>query len=253
MFNRAIVMKPATSMVNGITAADLGAPDHSKALFQHRAYVQALETCGLKVTVLDADEGYPDSTFVEDIALLTCDFAILTNPGAATRKGETAAIRSALSGFFSQIDEVSDQGTVDAGDIMMVGSHFYIGISERTSETGARQVIEILARHGRTGSMVALENVLHLKTGVAYLEQNNLIATGEFVEKPEFKEFNILEIDADENYAANCIWVNGKVIVPHGYPKAHRTIQKAGYTVIEVDVSEFRKLDGGLSCLSLRF
>ncbi len=104
-----------------------------------------------------------------------------------------------------------------------------------------------------SGSVIALEEVLHLKTGVTYLEDNNLAAAGEFLERAEFQSFNILAIDRDESYAANCIWVNGSILIPKGYPKAKNTIESAGYATIEIDVSEFRKLDGGLSCLSLRF
>ncbi len=136
---------------------------------------------------------------------------------------------------------------------MMVGTHFFIGLSERTNASGAQQLIGHLEKYGMTGSVVKLEKVLHLKTGLAYLENNNLIACGEFLSKEEFRNFHILEIDEDESYAANCIWVNNKVIIPLGYPKAKKTIEKAGYEIIEVDVSEFKKLDGGLSCLSLRF
>ena len=135
----------------------------------------------------------------------------------------------------------------------MVGSHCYIGLSERTNESGAQQVIKYLEKFGMSESMIRLEKGFHLKTGVAYLEQNNLVASGEFLRKEEFKKFNILKIDKDERYAANCIWVNDRVLIPKGYPKARETIESAGYTIKEVDVSEFRKLDGGLSCLSLRF
>ena len=135
---------------------------------------------------------------------------------------------------------------------MMVGSHFYIGISARTNESGAGQVIEYLEKYGMSGTLVKLDKMLHLKTGVAYLEQNNLVATGELLTKEEFQNFNILKIDDDESYAANCVWVNDRVLIPKGYPKARVTIASAGYSTIEVEVSEFRKLDGGLSCLSLR-
>ena len=136
---------------------------------------------------------------------------------------------------------------------MMVGSHFYIGLSERTNESGAKQVIEYLEKYGMSGSVIKLEKVLHLKTGVAYLEHNNLAACGEFLTKEEFQKFNILKIDEDESFAANCVWVNDRVLIPKGYPKARETIAGFGYSIIEVDVSEFQKLDGGLSCLSLRF
>lgn len=253
MYTRAIVRTPGRSMVNGLTTAGLGKPDHGLALKQHGEYVRALESCGLKIVLLDPDEEFPDSTFIEDTALLAGDMAIITNPGAPSRRGETKAIGKILGKYFDDIQLVTDPGRVEAGDIMMVGSHFYIGLSGRTNEEGARQVIGFLARHGKTGSTVNLEKVLHLKTGVAYLENNKLLACGEFLSKDEFKMFNILEVAENESYAANCIWVNGTVLVPSGFPGVRRTIEAEGYKVMEVDVSEFRKLDGGLSCLSLRF
>jgi len=129
----------------------------------------------------------------------------------------------------------------------------YIGLSERTNLNGAEQVISILNKYGMSGSVIKLEKVLHLKTGLSYLENNNLVACGEFLSNTEFKKFNIIEIPKEESYAANCVWINNKVLIPKGYTKAKQKIIDAGYTVIEIDVSEFRKLDGGLSCLSLRF
>jgi len=253
MFTKAIVRTPGQSMLNGISTAGLGLPDHQLALKQHATYIKALKKCGLAVTVLPADEAYPDSTFVEDVALLTPACAIITNPGADTRRGEIASMKKVLQDFYTDIEEVREPGRVEAGDIMMVGGHFYIGLSERTNQEGAQQVIGFLQKYGMSGSVVTLEEVLHLKTGIAYLEKNNLLACGEFLTKPEFQQFNILEIDPSESYAANCIWVNGTVIMPAGYPKARKTIADAGYPIIEVDVSEYKKLDGGLSCLSLRF
>ena len=136
---------------------------------------------------------------------------------------------------------------------MMVGSHFYIGLSERTNESGAKQVIKYLEKYGMSGSVIRLEKMFHLKTGVAYLEHNNLVASGELLTKEEFQKFNILKIEEDERYAANCIWINDSILIPKGYPKARETIEGAGYMIKEVDISEFRKLDGGLSCLSIRF
>ena len=253
MFKKAIVRTPGKSMVEGISTAGLGLPDYELALLQHANYIEALKECGLEVTILEADDAYPDSTFVEDVALLTKACAIVTNPGAASRRGEILAIKKVLKDLYENIEEVREPGRVEAGDIMMVGDHFYIGLSERTNQQGAEQVIGYLEKYGMSGSVVSLEEVLHLKTGIAYLEENNLLACGEFLKREEFQKFNILEIDQDESYAANCIWVNSTVLVPKGYPKALKTIESAGYLVKEVDVSEFRKLDGGLSCLSLRF
>jgi len=253
MFKRAIVRTPGNSMINGLTTSELGLPNYEKALIQHAEYIKALEECGLETIVLGEDKKYPDSTFVEDVALLTRDCVIVTNPGAPSRRGETIEIKRILRDYYINIEEVRHPGIVDGGDIMMTGSHFYIGLSERTNENGAQQVIEFLKKYDMSGSVIRLEKVLHLKTGVAYLEHNNLVACGEFLTKEEFQKFNIIKIDKDESYAANCIWVNDRVLVPKGYPKARETIKRAGYTIKEVDVSEFRKLDGGLSCLSLRF
>ncbi len=252
-FTTAIVRKPGRSMTEGLTGANLGVPDYEKALVQHQAYVEALQACGVNVKVLEADENFPDSTFVEDTALLTPHCAIITNPGAPSRREEVVAMKDVLTEYYSDIEEIVAPGMVEAGDIMMTGSHFYIGLSERTNLEGAEQTIRILNKYGMTGSVVKFEKVLHLKTGLAYLENNNLVISGEFLTYPEFKSFNHIEIPEAESYAANCIWVNGKVLIPSGYPTARQKISAAGYPVIEVDVSEFRKLDGGLSCLSLRF
>lgn len=253
MFTKAIVKKPGRSLVKGLTGAMLGLPDFNKAIVQHANYVKALKDCGLSVRVLEADENFPDSTFVEDAALLTPHCAIITNPGAPTRRGEIFSIRKVVNDFYENVEEIHSPGTLEAGDVMMTGRHFFIGLSQRTNKEGAEQLIDILEKYGMTGQVVKLEKVLHLKTGLAYLENNNLVACGEYLLKPEFKIFNIIEIPESESYAANCVWINGKVLIPEGYPAARERVSAAGYEVIEVDVSEFRKLDGGLSCLSLRF
>jgi dimethylargininase len=253
MFSNAIVRKPGKSLINGITGANLGIPDYPKAVEQHNKYVQSLKDCGLTVRVLNADEKFPDSTFMEDVALLTPKCAIVTNPGAPSRRGEIIGIKNIIRDYYNSVEEILLPGTVEAGDIMMVGNHFYIGLSGRTNLAGAEQVIYILNKYGMSGSVIKLEKVLHLKTGLAYLENNNLVACGEFLSNPEFKKFNIIEIPEEESYAANCVWINDKVLIPEGYPITKQKIIDAGYDIIEVDVSEFRKLDGGLSCLSLRF
>ena len=151
------------------------------------------------------------------------------------------------------VEEIKEPGTLEAGDVMMVGSHYFIGLSERTNAQGACQLISILNKYGMTGSAVSLKNVLHLKSGVSYLENNNLLVTGEFKYHPEFQKYNLILIDGEEKYAANSLWINNNVLVPQGFPITKSKIEVLGYQTIEVDVSEFRKLDGGLSCLSLRF
>ncbi|MTH47815.1 N(G),N(G)-dimethylarginine dimethylaminohydrolase [Escherichia alba] len=254
MFKHVICKTPGKSMINGLTSANLGKPDYLKSLDQHNEYIRALQQCDVTITLLPADERFPDSVFVEDTALCTPHCAIITRPGAESRRGETESIEQTLSRFYpGRLEHISAPDTVEAGDIMMVGSHYYIGLSARTNRSGAERTIAILNKYGMTGSIVSLKEVLHLKTGLAYLENNNLLAAGEFVHKPEFQHLNIIEIPREEAYAANSIWVNDRVIMPAGYPETREKIAALGYQVIEVDTSEYRKIDGGVSCMSLRF
>jgi dimethylargininase len=253
MFTKAIVRTPCKAMIDGITTAELGAPNYENALHQHLDYINALKECGLDVTCLEADENYPDSTFVEDVALMTPHCAIITNPGAETRTGEIDSIQPFINQFYQQVEKIQLPGTVEAGDIMMVGQHYYIGLSARTNTDGAEQMIAHLEKHGMTGSIVTLTEVLHLKTGLGYLEDNKLLACGEFLTKPEFQKYEILEVPSSESYAANSVWINDTVLTPKGFPITKEIILSAGYKVREVDVSEYQKIDGGLSCLSLRF
>lgn len=256
MFKNVIVKRPCRAMVEGITSApELGKPDYELAVKQHDDYIEALKQCGVEVTILEADENYPDSCFVEDTAVITRKCAIISNPGAGSRTGEAVLMLPTIKKFFPEdkIEYIKAPGTLEGGDVMMVGDHFYVGRSARTNEEGIRQFIEILEKYGLTGSEVPLEFVLHLKTGVNYIENNNMLVSGEFIEKEDFKKYNHIIIPENEAYAANCIWVNNKVIVPANFPTVEKRIREAGYEVILVDTSEYRKLDGGLSCLSLRF
>ena len=254
MFTKAIVRTPGKSLVNGLSdSKHLGTPDYSKAIIQHQQYIEALKSCGLKITVLDPCEEYPDSTFVEDVALITPKCTIMTRPGADSRRGEVTKMTKTLESQFNNLEYIESPGTIEAGDIMMVGDHYYVGLSERTNLQGAEQLIAILVRYGLKGSTVRLTEVLHLKTGLSYLENNRLVVCGEFKNDPVFSGFEQIEIPESESYAANCIWVNDNVIIPSGYPITKQKVSATGYNVLEVDVSEFKKLDGGLSCLSLRY
>jgi len=253
MFSKAVVRIPCPEMIHGLSSASLGRPDYKLALKQHETYVEALRSCGLKVTILEPDSEFPDSCFVEDVALCSTDFAIVTNPGASSRKGETGEMEFVLGGFFENIERIKAPGTLEAGDVMMCGSHFYIGISERTNREGARQLIGFLEKYGMSGEMIPLSKMLHLKSGLSYLENENLLITDEFLLHPAFSHFNLIEVERAEAYAANSLWINDNVLVPSGFPDTLSKIKVRGFNTLEVDVSEFQKLDGGLSCLSLRF
>ena len=180
-FNNVIVRRPCRAICEGITSApELGKPIYEKALQQHDTYIEALKQCGVEVTVLEADERYPDSCFVEDPALITRKCAIITNPGAASRNGEKNEIIGAVKKFFPEdkIEYIKDPGTLEGGDVMMVGDTFYVGLSARTNAEGIRQLTEILNKYGLECIQVPLEKVLHLKTGVNYIENNNMLVSG---------------------------------------------------------------------------
>jgi len=254
MFENVIVRKPSKSLRNGITSnPELGKPDYEKALIQHNDYIEALKKCRVKVCVLEAIEQYPDSCFVEDVAVCTKKFAMIAKPGAPSRKGEEKEIIEVIKKFYNDIEYIKKPGTLEGGDVMMVGDHFYVGLSKRTNREGAKQLIKALKKYGMSGSIIEMSEMLHLKSGLAYLEDNVLLVAGEFIDNVEFEKFNKIIIDEDEAYSANCIRVNDYVLVPAGYPKTKVKIEDAGLKAIVVDTSEYRKVSGGLSCLSLRF
>ena len=253
-FKNAIVKKPSKKMVAGISTANLGKPNYKKALKQHKNYIKALRECGVEVEILEEDENYPDSMFVEDPAIVTEKCAIITNLGAESRKGEEKEIKKVLKKYHSQnIHEIKAPGTLEGGDVMQVEDHFYIGISERTNKNGAKQLLNYLEKYNYSGTIVEFQDILHLKTGIAYIGDNTMMATNLLINKKEFSKFDKIKVDKSEEYAANCIRVNDYVILPKGYSNTKKSLIKKGFNVKTVDVSEFRKLDGGLSCLSLRF
>jgi dimethylargininase len=252
IFTRAIVRAVPETIDAGITSANLGKPDYVKACEQHDRYVGALEKCGLKVTVLDADERYPDSVFIEDTAVVTDRCAIVANPGAAGRRGEVHKVEEVLSGLHENVERIVSPGTLDGGDVLQVGDHFYVGLTRRTNREGAEQLSALLRGYGFSTSFVELRRFLHLKTGVAYLGGNDLVVTGELVANDEFECFDKIFVTPEEEYCANCIRVNDHVLVAGGCEKTTEKIVERGYEVIELEMSEFRKVDGGLSCLSLR-
>jgi len=256
MFTRAIVRPPAANFAEGLTTVDLGSPNYERALAQHETYCTALELCGLTLIRLEADPLFPDSTFVEDAAILTARGAILTRPGAPSRAGEVASIQRVLAGFYSDLLSIQPPGTLDGGDICEAGEHFFIGISERTNETGARQLADILASLNYTSSLVdirGVEGILHLKSGIAYLGDGRLAVIDALAASKEFSDYDLVRVDDGESYAANCVQVNEHLLVAAGCPLWEGRLRELGYQTIALEMSEFQKMDGGLSCLSLRF
>lgn len=256
MFQHAIVRVPGSNFADGLTGADLGMPDFATALRQHVQYCEALTACGVEVITLRADLGHPDSTFVEDTAVLTPRAAILARPGAPSRAGEVTAIRGEIARFFPAIFEIQTPGTLDGGDICEAGTHFFLGLSQRSNEEGLRQLAGFLHGLGYSSSIIDVRDrssILHLKSGIAYLGDNTLVLIEEFAGHPQFKNYTRIVVSAEESYAANCVRVNDRVLLPSGNPTLLAHLKASGFNPLSLDVSEFRKMDGGLSCLSLRF
>jgi dimethylargininase len=251
-FTHAIARRPERNLAAGITSSNLGAPDYKKTLEQFEAYLDALVDCGLSVTVLDPLEGYPDAHFVEDTSVVTLETAVITNPGAVSRKGEVSSIAAALQPF-REIVWIQPPGTIDGGDVLMVGRHFFIGLSDRTNEQGAKQLGDAVTGFGYTWTTVPVAAGLHFKSSVNAVGEDTLLTTRTFADHPALAGFHRIVLSTHEEYAGNTLLINNHLIMPAGYPDTRRKLKALNKPIIELDTSEFRKMDGGLTCLSLRF
>ena len=256
MFTRAVVRIPGSNFDAGLTTVDYGRPVLALVLQQHRRYCEALVECGLAVTALEADLRFPDSTFVEDTAVITPRGAVLMRPGAVSRLGEVDAIRASVLEVFPETPAIEAPGTVDGGDICEAGEHFFLGVSHRTNEEGARQLAAHLAGFGYTSSVVDVRHmtsILHLKSGISYIGENTLVVMEEMAGHEMFAGYELIQVAGEESYAANCVRVNERVLVAAGYPQLTGELAARGFHPLELEMTEFQKMDGGLSCLSLRF
>ncbi len=256
MASHAIVRPPSASYASGLTSAHLGVPDLTEALTQHAAYCSALEHCGLSLIRLEPAENFPDSTFIEDTAVVIARCAILTSPGAPSRKGEIALIEPVLGEMFETLHHIVAPGTVDGGDVCQAGDHFFIGISERTNHEGARQLAALLELYGHTSTLIdvrSVPGVLHLKTGVSWLGYNRITLIDTMADLDAFRGYEVVRLHPKENYAANCLRINDHIIIAAGFPRFETVVRDLGHPVMALQMSEFRKMDGSLSCLSLRF
>jgi dimethylargininase len=251
-FTQAICRRPGPDLGGGLTTSDLGAPDFDLACRQFDRYTAALGECGLEITILQALDGYPDAHFVEDTAVVTPDAAVITSPGAPARQGEQHSIAEALAGG-RPLFQIEEPGTLDGGDVLMIDQHFLIGVSDRTNEDGAAQLGSILEVFGYTWQAVPVGAGLHFKSSVNLVGPDTLLVSEAFKDRSELASYRRLVVAPEEEYAANTLLVNGRLIMPAGYPRTKGQLGSLGVPIIEVDTSEFRKMDGGLTCLSLRF
>jgi dimethylargininase len=228
--------------------------DVELARIQHRAYVDALRDCGLHVVVLPAAEAFPDGCFVEDTAVILDDAALITNMGAETRNGEQQAVADCLAQW-CELSYMRPPATLEGGDVLKVGRTILVGMSRRTNEAGIEALEKLAVPRGYAVHRVRVEGALHLKTAVTYAGEGILIATRQVAEqlRPAVDQGSYeIEIVPDGcEYAANTLPVNGNVLVPAGYPQVVDYFRGRGVSAKEVQMSEFEKGEGGLTCLSI--
>lgn len=255
-FNHALSKAPAKSLIHGLTLSESPAkPQYQLAVEQHRQYINALEQSGLNVTNLAASEAFPDSCFIEDIAVLAPEFAILTRPGAESRREEITTTPDLLTDYYAtaNIHTLTSPALLEGGDVMLINQCFYIGLSTRTNQAGIEQFSHIAETYGYSVKPITVAYSLHLKTGVTYLGDNRLLMVKAYEQEPYFSSFEKVITPDNEKDCANIIRINDKVIIPKGHPTTQASIEALGYDTICVNISEFAKIDGGLTCLSLRF
>jgi dimethylargininase len=250
MHRIAITRKPGINFSKGITNADLGLPDYIKASAQHTAYIAALEQCGLTVITLEADERFPDGCFVEDTAVVTPEIAVISRPGADTRRDEIISMEEQFARH-RPVVHITAPGTLEGGDVFQTGTSVFIGIGNRTNEAGAAQLAAYLEPFGYACYFVPVKTVLHLKTGITPIGNNRLISIPELAGHPSFNPFEVITAAPEEHYAANCLLVNDTLIIPAGFPILKSILTEQGDHFIEVEMTEFEKMDGGLTCLSV--
>ena len=253
-FSHAVTRLPGTEIVNGLRAVDTGAPDLETFRNHHADYVDALRSTGASVTVLDPLTGYPDAVFVEDTALCLPEGAIAMRPGAETREGEVPSMVEALRGLYGDVLTVEAPARIEGGDILVTEREILVGLSDRTDREGVEALRRLSERWGYAVRVVETPpGVLHFKTDCSLLDEETVLSTRRLAASGCFEGYRVVETADGEEASANTIRFNDLVIMPAGFPRTAQRLAGEGFTVREIGNSEAAKLDGGMSCLSLRF
>ena len=253
-FNSAIVRTPSASVVHGLRAEDQGNPDYDSVKAEHVAYIAALESVGMEVTVLPELSAFPDSIFVEDPALVFTEGAVLLNPGASTRQGESKEIAPILHDLFDTVLELPGPGHADGGDILVTPNLVMIGLSARTDPAGATALIECLGTLGHSGEIVHTpKGALHFKTECSLLDEETILVTRRMEQSGIFDGFRKVVLPDGEEPAANAVRINESVLVSSRYQRTIALLDQNGYSIVPVKTTEIEKIDAGLSCMSLRW
>ena len=233
-----------------LTHIDRTPIDVETARAQHHEYVNALAGIGCEVIELPEEKDLPDSVFVEDIAFILDEVAVITRPGADSRKPETESIIRAISPHRALV-QVTAPAAVDGGDVLVLGHDIYVGISTRSNDAAIHQLRELLDVYGYKVTGVEMHDCLHLKTAVTKVDDLTLLINPNWVDTSHFKNFDWIEVDPSEPFAANCLPVNGLIIYPTSYPKTRATLESRGYKIQPVAVDELAKAEGAVTCCSL--
>ncbi|MFZ1814704.1 MAG: arginine deiminase family protein [Rhizobiaceae bacterium] len=253
-FTHAIARRPSRSVTGGLRAVDTGAPDLDSFLDHHETYVAALRSTGALVSVLDELEDFPDSVFVEDTALCLPQGAIVMRPGAPSRLGEAAAMAPHLQHFFKDVRFIKEPGFIEGGDILVTGTEILVGRSSRTNAQGIAQLGDLTEDWGiPVREVITPPGVLHFKTDCSLLDAETILSTPRLDASGCFSRYRVIHTAPGEEAAANAIRFNNLVLMADGFPGTAEALEKAGYTVKRIPNTQAAKLDGGMSCLSLRF
>ncbi len=253
-FSRAITRRPGKSVVDGLHAQDLGRPDLGQMLQDHAAYVAALRAAGGEVVELPALNAFPDAVFVEDTALCLPQGAILMRPGAASRAGEVAMMAPTLRQHFAVLKTIAGPGNIEGGDILVTAQEILVGLSERTNRAGIDALAAVVEKWGyKLREVKTPEGVLHFKTDCSLLDGETILATKRLAATGCFAGYRVIYTCDGEEAAANAVRFNDVVLLPAGFPKTAERLRAEGFDPREINNSECAKLDGGMSCLSLRF
>jgi dimethylargininase len=252
IIQHAIVRDPGPDAAQGLTVQS-GPPLCLEQLHhQHAAYCDALAALGVKLIRLDPAPGFPDAYFVEDTAVVTPEIAIIARSGALQRRGEEQSVARVL-GRYRNLTEISAPGTLDGGDVLIVGRQVFIGLSRRTNPQGAAQLARVLARYDYRCTRVTVADGLHLKSSVTRIGDRQLLLIAPWAARPEFEDYDKILVDPLEAHACNTLWINDHLIIPQGYPRTHALLKAAGKSIVELPTRQIHRMDGGLTCLSIRF
>ncbi|MEE9374842.1 MAG: arginine deiminase family protein [Rhizobiaceae bacterium] len=257
IFSHAITCAPASSIVDGLRAVDIGSPDLELFKTDHENYIEALKYTGAEVIELPAMETFPDSVFVEDAALCLQEGAVIMRPGAPSRLGEASAMRPHLERLYGDVITIEgqgDNGFIEGGDILVTEREILVGRSQRTDAEGIAELRELVSRWGYEAREVHTPpDVLHFKTDCSLLDENTILATKRLAATGCFEGYEVIHTADGEEACANSIRFNALVIMPSGFPVTASRLRERGYSIREIGNTEAAKLDGGMSCLSLRF